>query len=444
MKTIINIGVFALILMSCQSFGVKYAEGVTALGPEAVPPELTELLQSLPLEEVAASEDIVRRWQSWMKDKTIPIVRGNMVTFIYYSFENPVEKVSLSAPINNQSDKDFLYRYGKSRLFYKTYTVAEPGLMEYFFYIYEQEIPRVALDSLNPVMTPGKPRRSVLGQDESEKGFVTFFPGPPVQSAMAIRPREVTVYTPPFYNTRPSLRYPVLYMQDGQNIWEGEGLPYGGWKLNTVADSLIREGKMEPVIIVGVANSSRRAEEYVGGSVFYKMTPTLEQGFIDQAKRYHEEFRRYLAEVVKPYIDSKYRTLPDRNNTAIGGSSFGAGVSLSTAFSYPQIYSKVAALSGGNYKPGDSQWEAKPYNMYPWLIETLVKRGESMKIWLDCGTENVDALFLPRSLEMRNALIGLGWREGVDMRWVQDNGAGHNEMAWAERAPDVFKFLFPK
>lgn len=434
-------------LLACQSVGVRYSEGVSALPASAVPPELTELLQALPRESGAEADAVVRRWESWVSQRGgLPIVKGREVTFVFYAFEEDsrVERVCLSAPFNGFSDRDELYRHGRSKLFYKTYSLPQIQPTEYVFLVFDRDVARNELDPFNPSMTAGRPRRSLMGIDTERQGTITFFRGPNPPEGFLLRAREITVYTPPGYASRPNQRYPVFYLHDGQNIWDAPTLPFGGWKANTIADQLILDKEIEPLIIVGIANSSRRAEEYVGGSVFYKMTPTLDEDFVTQARRLHDEYRRYVVEVVKPFIDQRYRTLPDEENTAIGGASFGAGVSLSIAFAYPGVFSRVAALSGGNYGPNDPQWNSRPYVMYPWLMETLITAKRPLKIWLDCGTENIDAIFLPRSREMRNHLVRLGWREGVDLRWVEDVGAGHNEREWAKRLPEILRFFFPK
>lgn len=436
-----------IMLTACQSVNVKYAEGVKVLPQDQYPAELAELFKSLGTEDSPQANEIVKRWENWMQDrKGLPIIKGNQVTFVYFyaNTELSISRVSLQTDFNNWSDQDYLYRWGQSRLFYKTYQLAEMVMREYNYLVSDLEIPRIELDPHNPAMTPGRPRRSIMGIDTNNMGMVTFFRGPTPPEGFLVRAREISVYTPPGYREHNNQRYPVFYLMDGQNVWDGPGLPYGGWKANSIADRLIKERKIEPFIIVGIANSSRRSEEYVGGSVFHKMTPTLDEGFVNQAKRLHEEFRRYVAEVVKPFIDSTYRTLPDAPNTAIGGASFGAGVSLSIAFTYPNLFGKVAALSGGNYAPGNPQWEGKPYVMYPWLMDTLIRQKQPIKIWLDCGTENIDAIFLPRSREMNEHLKRLGWKEDQDLRWLEDRGAGHNETAWAKRLGEIFSFLFPR
>jgi enterochelin esterase-like enzyme len=436
-----------VLLATCQSFGVKYAEGVSVLPKEQVPIELEELFKTLKPQQGPDDEAIVKRWEEWMEGRNgVPIIKGRQITFVYYypNKEGNITKVSLQADFNQRAENDYLHRYGNSRLFYKTYILPEINLMEYNFLVYDQEIPREELDPHNPAMTPARPRRSIIGYNPANTGIVTFFRGPNPPEGFILRAREISVYTPPGYRERSNERYPVLYLHDGQNVWDGQGLPFGGWKANTIADQLINEKKIEPLIIVGIANSSRRAEEYVGGSVFHKMTPTMDEGFVSQAKRLHEEYRRYVAEVVKPFIDQRYRTLPDAANTGIGGASFGAGVSLSIAFTYPNTFTKVAAVSGGNYAPGDPQWESRPYVMYPWLMDTLIKQKMPIKIWLDCGTVGVDKIFLPRSREMNAHLLRLGWREGIDLRWMEDERADHNERAWANRLPAILTFLYPR
>src|SRR5580698_3418794 len=148
--------------------------------------------------------------------------------------------------------------------------------------------------------------------------------------------RMISVYLPPQYLEQEQRRFPVFYLQDGQNLFDGRTSYIAGrtWNAHKTADRLTQEGEIEPVILVGVANTGlRRMAEY---------TPTRDfkmgggEGY---------SYGRLLIEELKPMIDSTYRTLPGPHNTGLGGSSLGGLLSLYLGFEFPQTFGKLAVMS---------------------------------------------------------------------------------------------------
>ncbi|MCB0752867.1 MAG: histidine kinase, partial [Ignavibacteriae bacterium] len=140
-------------------------------------------------------------------------------------------------------------------------------------------------------------------------------------------PRDIIVWLPPGYEQNPQKYYPVLYMNDGQNLFDPEtSFTKVDWQIDEAADSLIRQNKIEPIIIVGINNTQDRNMEYA---------------FTPKGTKYME----FIIKKLKPFIDSSYRTLTDRKNTAIGGSSSGGLISLMLAWNYPNYFSKAACFS---------------------------------------------------------------------------------------------------
>lgn len=235
--------------------------------------------------------------------------------------------------------------------------------------------------------------------------------------------RQLVVFVPPGYEDEPQRRYPVLYMQDGQNLFDPATsyVPGKHWRMDQTADLAIREGRVEPVIIVGIYHAcENRVTEY---------TPTKD------AKRgggRADLYARALIEVIKPFIDSTYRTLPCFKNTGIGGSSLGGLVSLYLGLEHPNVFGRVAAMS-------PSAW---------WDRRTIVRLARQqqpkprLSIWLDTGTrEGVEALLDVRNL--RDAFENQGWNEGMDLNYMEAVGGVHDEAAWAARVRPMLKFLFP-
>jgi predicted alpha/beta superfamily hydrolase len=235
--------------------------------------------------------------------------------------------------------------------------------------------------------------------------------------------RVVSVYLPPQYLEQEERRFPVLYLQDGQNLFDGRTSYIAGktWNANTTADQLTEAGEIEPVILVGVANTGlRRIAEY---------TPTRDFKMGGGEGR---SYGRLLIEELKPLIDRSYRTLPDAKNTGVGGSSLGGLISLYLGFAHPEAFSKVAVMSPSLWWDHRSILNA---------IEQQVTKPE-LRIWLDIGTAEGarplrDADALERLLEKR------GWKIGVDLAYEKAQGAVHDERAWSDRFGDVLRFLFP-
>ena len=240
--------------------------------------------------------------------------------------------------------------------------------------------------------------------------------------------RDVLVFLPPGYDAGGRRRYPVLYLQDGQNLFDGATsfLPGQEWRVDEAATALITRGVIEPLIIVGVYNvGNDRIEEY---------TPTRAGAGIAQGRGGGAAaYGRMLTEELKPYIDRHYRTRTDAAHTGLGGSSLGGLVSLWLGFQYPKTFGRMACLS-------TSAW---------WDDRAIVRQVRALparlpgRIWLDIGmAEDADSVAAVRDL--RDALAAKGWKPGVDLGYYEAPGAQHNEAAWAGRVGPMLTFLFPK
>ncbi|MEA2568369.1 MAG: hypothetical protein QOI24_370 [Acidobacteriota bacterium] len=235
--------------------------------------------------------------------------------------------------------------------------------------------------------------------------------------------REITIYVPPSYSDRPEARYPVLYMQDGQNLFEPERsfIPGRHWRLLEAADAAIADRAARSMIIVGIDNAGAdRVDEY---------TPTRD--VVKEHGGRADDYGRMLIEELKPIIDAGYRTLTDRDNTAIGGSSLGGLVSLYLGLSHPDIFGSVASMSPSVW------WDSR-------MIVRMLDRFDSShrpRVWLDIGgREGNEALADARIL--RERMRAMGWNEG-SFRYFEDRRADHSEVSWAKRVRNVLEFLFP-
>jgi predicted alpha/beta superfamily hydrolase len=237
------------------------------------------------------------------------------------------------------------------------------------------------------------------------------------------RTRDLIVYLPPDYEHSSQSHYPVLYLQDGQNLFDGSTsfIPGMDWHVKDTADQLIAQGAIRPLIIVGIYNTGKwRLGEY---------TPSRDKKMGGgKADRYGQ----MLLEEIKPFVESQYRTLSGPANTGLGGSSLGGLLTIYLGLRFPQVFGKLAVLS-------PSVWWNRG-----WILNfaSRVALPGRPRIWLDVGTKEGG-----RSAEnvrrLCSVLVEKGWREGRDLRFEVISGAEHNEAAWAQRVGPFLQFLFP-
>jgi predicted alpha/beta superfamily hydrolase len=244
---------------------------------------------------------------------------------------------------------------------------------------------------------------------------------PQVSSRNLDHARDVVVYLPPGYDASEA-RYPVLYLHDGQNLFDPDTAHVQGqhWRIGETADALIAAGTLPPLIVVGVANAgSERIHEY---------TPTADArlggGLADA-------YGRFLIDELKPTIDAAYRTLLDPASTGLGGSSLGGLVTLHLGLARPDVFGALAVMSPSVW------WDRR-------VILTTVRQTRPrppLRLWVDMGTaEGRRALDDARLLKA--ALVGAGWTPGTDLHYAEYEGGTHSEAAWAARAGAMMQWLF--
>ena len=233
--------------------------------------------------------------------------------------------------------------------------------------------------------------------------------------------REITVYLPAGYDEREELRYPVLYMQDGQNLFDAHRayVPGNHWRLQEAADAAIGERTARPMIIVGVDHAGpARIDEY---------TPVKDRKHDNGGGR-AAEYARFLIEELKAAIDERFRTLAGAEDTAVGGSSLGGLVSLHLALKHPDVFRGAAVMSPSIW------WSDRAI-----LAEVDAYDAPPPRMWLDIGgREGVEALNDARTL--RDRIAAKGWPA---FQFYEDRRGDHSERAWARRARQALEFLFP-
>jgi len=235
--------------------------------------------------------------------------------------------------------------------------------------------------------------------------------------------RDLIVYLPPGYDEQSHRRYPVLYLHDGQNLFD-RATAFGGqdWNVHGAADHLIHTGAIEPLIIVGIYNAGKsRIHEYTPTKA-----PKLGGGRADR-------YAKFLLQEVMPFIHQEYRADPAPSVTGMGGSSLGGLVSLYFGLKCSHVFGKIAALS-------PSVWWHQRVILR--LAATTITPQFRPRIWLDIGTREGPKI-VPDVEQFRDLLLKKGWREGQDLHYERVEGGEHNEAAWAHRIGRVLEFLYP-
>jgi enterochelin esterase-like enzyme len=247
--------------------------------------------------------------------------------------------------------------------------------------------------------------------------------------------RNVDIWLPPGYADDPHARYPVLYMHDGQNLFD-PALSYTGidWGVDEAMTRLIEAGRIEPAIVVGIWNTPARFLEYMPRKPV--RGAALESGGeappLPVERIASDAYLRFLVEELKPRIDAAFRTRPGRDDTLVAGSSMGALVSLYAAAEYPDVFGGVGAVS--------THWPVGDGLVIDWLAEHLPDPA-THRLWFDHGTATLDAQYAPYQQRMDAILRGAGYVEGDNWTTRVYEGAEHNEAAWRARIDEVLAFL---
>jgi predicted alpha/beta superfamily hydrolase len=232
--------------------------------------------------------------------------------------------------------------------------------------------------------------------------------------------RRVWIYLPPNYRISND-RYSVLYMLDGQNVFDANESFSGEWEVDETLERLIPLREVKPIIVVAIDNG--------GGSRLDEYTPWRDEMFgAGGGAAAHLDA---IANVLVPYIDAHYRTLTGPQNTGLSGSSLGGLMTLYATYARPDVFGKNAALSPSIW------WSNRQILTF---AEAAMKPAS--QVWMDMGTaESTGAITDLRA--MRDVMVRQGFVLGVDLQVFEEKGGGHNEPAWARRFPDVLRFLFP-
>jgi len=264
------------------------------------------------------------------------------------------------------------------------------------------------------------PKHTLTGNIKRHPGFPSKILG---------NRRDVLVYLPRGYRLLSRRRYPVLYLHDGQNVFDA-ATSFSGveWGVDETAERLIKEDLIEPLIVVAVANTGEeRIHEYA---------PT--RGVIDakakckkRSKGLARKYGHFLINELKPYIDRKYRTNTDAEFTGLGGSSLGGLVTLAIGILYPHAFSRLMVMSPSIW------WD----NFAIYRLVDSIEQKPPLKIWLDTGTAEPG---WEQARELLKRLVEKGWKPPKDLQYMEAQSGDHSEAAWAARVEPALRFLFSR
>ncbi|WP_152395075.1 alpha/beta hydrolase [Paenibacillus guangzhouensis] len=239
--------------------------------------------------------------------------------------------------------------------------------------------------------------------------------------------RDMFIYLPPSYNLNDQVRYPVLYMQDGQHVFfadqKGES-----WDVHQVVDRLVAEGKMKEIIVIAISHiEDARIAEYMhenpqGHNIF----GTTNQG---------EMYEQFLIQEVKPYVDATYRTLPGREHTALMGSSAGGLVSYNIGFRHSETFGMIGALCPFFVSVDPNTMEDR------WLSHVYTEKKD-LKIWMDVGDAEGFTVMEKHVRQVADVLIRSGFQPGKDLMYYYAVDSGHSQKDWAARVHAPLLYFF--
>jgi len=273
-------------------------------------------------------------------------------------------------------------------------------------------------------------------ESEKERTVVATLEIAPFTSKIFHNTRMLRVWLPPSYSSADNVQrsYPVLYLQDGQNLFDEVANHAGKWHVNTTVDQLVASSQIPPMIVVGIDYPGQeRSSEYLPYP-----DPHHKQHDVPVPRQFRgKDYATFLLTEVMPFIGSKYRVARGTANTGIGGASYGAVISLYTALQYPSVFGQVL-LQSPVLGVGDGQ---------------LLKDAENatqlpQKMYLGMGTqETKDPEYNAQLMASAEELQAILRRKGLGadrLKVVVEQGAGHNEGAWSRRLPQALIFLYAR
>ncbi|BFP43494.1 alpha/beta hydrolase-fold protein [Flavobacteriaceae bacterium GF1] len=265
--------------------------------------------------------------------------------------------------------------------------------------------------------------------------------------------RTIDIWLPEGYSK--SKKYAVLYMHDGQMLFDPESTwNKQAWNVDDVASSLFKSNKVEPFIVVGIWNGgTTRHPDYFPQKPFESLSRLEKDTVTSQLKRasipvsgtfspQSDNYLKFLVAELKPYIDTNYSVYTDRDNTYVAGSSMGGLISMYAICEYPKVFGGAACLS--THWVGSFGLENNPMpDAFLNYLKSNLPNPKEHKIYFDCGDETLDRLYPEIQKKVDQVMIEKGYGP---LHWTTKYfpGEDHSENAWNRRLAIPLEFLLPK
>jgi predicted alpha/beta superfamily hydrolase len=235
--------------------------------------------------------------------------------------------------------------------------------------------------------------------------------------------RDIWAYLPPTYLENTEARLPVLYMHDGQNLFDKE-LAFGGneWKVDEAMDAAAESGAAREAVVIGVGNTPARIYEY---------TPTPDPEYTPSGGG--DDYLALLIGELKPLVDAELRTLPGPEHTALVGSSLGGLISSYGGVRHPEVFGLIGALSPSVW------WDSKM--LLGQVASVQGKELRASRVYVDSGDAGPSQDGLANTKLLADQYRAVGYQDGLDFLYIVQNGATHSEIFWAQRFPTAAAFL---
>lgn len=264
--------------------------------------------------------------------------------------------------------------------------------------------------------------------------------------------KHVYVWLPDGYDRNRT--YPVLYMHDGQALFDAKTTwNKQEWGIDEVAGKLIKEGKVEPFIVVASTNADffgegKRMNEYFPQKAFESLPKKVRKELLGESREgalmfkgdvYSDRYLKFMVEELKPYIDKTFSVKSDRDNTFVMGSSMGGLISMYAISEYPEVFGAAACIS--THWPGATPREGSPI---PQAFFDYMKKNlpdpATHRIYFDLGTETLDQYYPPLQKQADVVMREKGFGPGSwETRTFE--GAAHDEVSWQKRLHIPLLFL---
>lgn len=266
-----------------------------------------------------------------------------------------------------------------------------------------------------------------------------------------VAPRHVEVWLPPGYDAAAAKRYAVLYMHDGQNLFDPAHSNFNKvWAADAHVAKLAREGRIRDTIVVGLWSTPARYREYAPADLVRRLPATLRAEWETAAggAPLSDAYLQFLVEEVKPFIDARYRTRPQRKHTFIMGSSMGGLISLYALMRYPEVFAGAGCVSTHwpIGRPDAPNWSAETGRQAIMQAEAAYIAESALaprrhRLYFDFGDQTLDAAYAPFQANVDAALAAKGFTQGRNWVTRAFPGAAHEENAWNARLDIPLLFL---